>query len=137
MHPSEAPASPPVATRHGKCIVPQVAFEPGLNNLMQAASYERDDLNAVAGDHYMQRPGYSAAYQSTDTQFHQPERLLDRQVFRQHCLRLAYNLSGLDFDDMNLPRGVEDRRDSFVPVCKCHFHRSSPAHYSRHIHSKC
>jgi hypothetical protein len=118
MHAPEPPAFPPVAARHGKAGVPQAASEPGLDNLIQLAGYKGDNLNAVAGDHPMQRPGYGTADQSIYTKVHQPERFLDGEICRQSFLVPAQNLPGLCTDNVNLPRNVENRRNSFVPVCK-------------------
>jgi hypothetical protein len=129
MHSPLSQAFPPAATRHDKGIVFQTASEPGPNNLPPIACDERNHLNAIAVDCYMQGSGYSAANQSIDAQFHQPKCPLDRQVLQQRFLCFAQDPVGLGFNNTDLPGCIEDWCNSFVPDCKCYFHCSEP---SRH-----
>jgi hypothetical protein len=129
VHTAHLPAlasTAPAATGHGKSVMLQFVTEPGLNDLAQVASHKRDYLNAISGDHLMQRSGNRAANQRADTKLRQTNHLLNRQVVRQDFLRFGDDSSRLGLDDMNLPGDVEDRRDPIVPVCKSRFHHLKP-----------
>jgi hypothetical protein len=128
MHPlNRQPSS--IAARHGKLVCP-TASEPGLNNLIQFAGHKGDDLNAIAGDHRYAGAGYGAANQSSDTQIHQPERF-DRNPRQRFRVRSQSARTCLD--NVNLPRDVENRRNSFVPVCKSRYTAESVFDCSYHL----
>jgi hypothetical protein len=122
--PATAAASP-AAAGHSELAAIETAAEPSLNDLAQIAGHERDHLDAVSGDHRMQRPGYRAAYQCADAEFRQTNHLLKRQVVRQDFLRFSCNSPRLGRDDMDLPGDVEDRRYPMVPVGEGRFHDPS------------
>jgi hypothetical protein len=119
VHAVHSPATALTATaaaRHGISVALQVVTEPTLNNLAQVARHEWDHLDSVGGDLRVNRSGNRAANQRADTQIGQTKRLLKWRVIRQRLLRFVDNLPRLSFDDVNIPCGVEERRDSIVPV---------------------
>ena len=122
------------ATGHDKGVALQVATEPGLNDIVQVTGDERDHLDAIRGDHLVERPGDRAANQRTDAKLHQTMRLLDRQVIRQDFPRFSDDSSRVGLDDVNPPCDVEHRRDPIVPVCKCRFHH--PGSCASFLHSE-
>jgi len=103
-----------------------------MNHLPQGAGYEGDDLDAAAGDHFLQRSGNRSADQCADLQLPQTKRLLNRQISRQRLLTFPDNPTEFFLDDVNLPGGVKDWRDPIFPARKGCFHlsnfRSSSAH---------
>jgi hypothetical protein len=120
-----APA-PPAATRHGKGIVLQFVAEPSLNNLAQAAGHKRDHLDAVSGDHLVQRPGNRTTNQRTDAQFREAKSFLNWYVIRKKLLCLVDSAPILGFNNVNVPRHIKNRCNSIVPGRKSRFHHWCP-----------
>jgi hypothetical protein len=105
----------------------QAAVEPGLDDLVQFTGHEGDHLDAVCGNHSVQRPGDRSADKRADAQFRQAERLLNGQVVRQNFLRLLDDPPRRDLDEVEPPGDVEDRCDPLVPAGECRFHGPLPS----------
>jgi len=114
----EPPPAPPRTARHGEGVSGQAAPVPRLDDLPQVPGHERDHSNPVGADHSVQGPGNRAAYQRTDLQLRQVQRLLHWKLSGQHLLRFRDDLPGFDPDQQNLQGAVENRRDSIVPAGK-------------------
>lgn len=102
----------------------QAALGPGLDHFAQITGNKRYQLDTVGGDQGLQGPGNRSADQSADAEFDQALRLLQRLIRDQQFLRFADDALGLECDDMDPLRGIEDRRNAFIQVCECYLHDS-------------
>lgn len=123
-------ATPPGAasatTRHDKGTALHIALEPCLDDLAKIPGNKRDYFDAIRADQLMHGPGNRPANQCSNPQLDQSQRFLQRQVFRQHFLGFTDNPPGFGLDDMQLVRGIENRRDAGVPIGKSGSHHSRP-----------
>lgn len=124
-----SPEPPPCLTTapgHGKSVVVQVSIQPGPDNIAQITGNIGNYTNPIGDYHVVQRPGNRAADQGMDSQFHQFECFLNQWIFREGFPGFLDNLLRFMCHHVNMLGGIEDRRDSFVPVCECCFDRPNP-----------
>jgi len=125
MCPPESPP-PSLASRHGEDAGAEPAPLPGFDNLFQVTSHEGYDPDAVGGDKSVHGPRNGAAHQGADSEFNEPEGLLNHQLLENPFLRLGDDPPGPGLDHANPTGRVKNRGDAMIPVGKCRFHFSLP-----------
>jgi hypothetical protein len=78
----------------------------------------------------MQLSGNRTANQRTNAEMCESTCLLNHRPFRHYFSCLADDLPGFGLDDVNMPRSIENRGDSLIPISKSCFHISSLAPFN-------
>jgi hypothetical protein len=102
--------------RHGIGAAFHIAFEPRLDDLAQIPGNKRDYFDVIRADQLVHGPGNRTADHRADPQLDKPEGFLQRQVFQQCFLGFTDNPPRLGLDDVQLARGIKNRRNAGVPV---------------------
>ena len=140
--PEPSPDSCPAATAaagHREGPLVESTSQPGTNDFIPFAGDEGNDLDPERGDGFLRRPRDRPADEGLDAQLGQasprPARRA-RSARREQLVRLEHDPAGFGFDDVQLPRRVEEGRDPAVPagegrlragVCSVSIHAGSGA----------
>lgn len=111
--------------RHGEVALLQVAAQPCMNDIIEAACDKRNHTDSMRSNAGLEGTGYRPADQRIDTQFGKTGGLSCGGFVRQTFILFVDDSSIGDLDDANLPCHVEYRRDPVVPDRECCFHPSA------------
>ncbi|GLI34752.1 hypothetical protein DAMNIGENAA_21850 [Desulforhabdus amnigena] len=113
---THAMPTPSKTSRHGEIGTTQVASEPGLNDRPQLTGHKGNHPNAVGSDQLLQRPRNGTTNKSADSKFYKTKYILNRELIRQDFLGFSDNFSRIDLHEVDLPGGVENRRNTILPL---------------------
>ena len=113
--PDPCPAAT-AATGHREGRLFESATQPGPNDLVPVAGNERDDPDTEGVDDLFRRPRDRPADERLDSELGQAGPHPAWRARREHLVRLEDDPAGFGFDDVQLPRRVEEGRNPAVPA---------------------